>query len=45
MDRIEFLKNAIEEMENNNDGSLQWVDDIRELHQMLWDAETETQSN
>jgi hypothetical protein len=41
MDRIESLKRDIESMENNNDGSLQWVDEIRELHQMLWDAEAE----
>lgn len=39
--RIEQLEAQIAEMEANNDGSLAWVDDVRQLHTELWDVELE----
>jgi hypothetical protein len=39
--RINGIMKDIEEMERNNDGSLEWVDNIRGLHEQLFAAEEE----
>lgn len=39
--RINGIIKDIEEMERNNDGSLEWVDNIRGLHEQLFEAEEE----
>jgi len=39
--KIKRIKDSIVDMERNNDGSLQWVDDLRDLHMQLHDAEAE----
>ena len=37
--RVDMLGEAIEEMEQTNDGSLRWVDELREMINDLQDAE------
>lgn len=37
--QIKTLHNDIANMEENNDGSLNWVDEIREMYSMIDDLE------